>query len=256
VCRRGRAVSRWQDLAGSWRSTGCCWFGISDRRLRPTSGGRCGLLLDPKRSVVDGRGHSCRFPLPRVDPGPPDDTARTTPQMDRRPSVASPRSGMLVSLGCGSMSRASHTPTLSNQSQNRSQTRRRTPKTHTRPGFLRATDKPKRTRQATARFRCWRATDRIIGGLLPGFLRSCCEGANPRCDHGNTRSATHSPTTRRLPRGTHRNALRLAIPRRGPTGIPSGKAYSLPVGRRRTLDQRPHQPAHWLTLRDSPVRRQ
>ena len=126
MCRRGRSVSRWRVLAGSWRSTEHSRFGISDRILRPTSGGRCGLLLDPKRSVVDGRGHSCRFPLPRVDPGPPGDTARTTPQMDRRPSVASPRSGVLVSLGCGSMSRASHTPTLSNQSQKPSQTSRRT----------------------------------------------------------------------------------------------------------------------------------
>jgi hypothetical protein len=112
---------------GSWRSTEHSWFGFFDRRLRPTLSGGCGLLLDPQCSVVDGRGHSRRFAVPRVDPGPPGDTARTTPHMDRRPSVASPRSGvLLVSLSCGSMSPASHTPTLSNQSQKPSQTSRRT----------------------------------------------------------------------------------------------------------------------------------
>ena len=125
MCRRGRSVSRWPVLVGSSRSTGCCWFRFFERRLRATSGGRCGLLLDPRCSVVDGSGHSRRFAVPRVDGLPPGDTARTTPQMDKRPSVASPRSVVLVFLGCGSMSPASHTPTLSNHSQKPSQTTRR-----------------------------------------------------------------------------------------------------------------------------------
>lgn len=173
MCRRGRSVSRWLVLAGSWRSTSHSWFGISDRRLRPISGGGCGLLLDPKRSVVDASGHSCRFPLRGIDPGPPGDTARTTPQMDRRPSVASPRSRVLVSLGRGSMSPASHTPTLSYQSQKPSQTTRRNarkpiaepqiPIRH--QGFFELPTNRKEPVKPRPAFG--------VGGLLKGFLRSC-----------------------------------------------------------------------------------